>query len=89
MNKTEFVGAVAAAASITKDEAAKAVEAVLSTIATTVAAGGDVRLTGFGVFEKKTRVAHEGRNPGTGAAISIPAKSTVKFRAGKDLEARL
>lgn len=89
MNKSEFVGAVASALGGTKDEAAKAVDAVLGTIAATIGKGEAVKLTGFGIFERKVRKARIARNPATGASVEVPEKRTAKFRPGKDLEARL
>ena len=47
MNKLQLTDAVAAKAGITKKEAAAAVNAVLDVVAETLAAGGDVKITGL------------------------------------------
>jgi DNA-binding protein HU-beta len=44
-----------------------------------------VQWIGFGTFEVTERAAREGRNPATGAALSIAAKKVVKFKVGKGL----
>lgn len=44
-------------------------------------AGQKVQLHGFGVFERKMRAAHNGRNPQTGAPMKIAAKAYVSFKA--------
>ena len=83
MNKSEFVSAVAEKAELGKGDAAKAVDAVFDVIAATLASGGDVRLTGFGNFSVTHRAESKGRNPSTGAEITIPAANRPKFTAGK------
>jgi DNA-binding protein HU-beta len=83
MNKTELVEAVAAKTASTKAAAARAVEAVLDTIAETVAKGDSVAVIGFGTFESRKRAARTGKNPRTGAAIKIAAATVPAFRAGK------
>lgn len=85
MNKNELISAVADSASITKTDAAKAVDAVFDTISTSLSKGTEVRLTGFGTFTVSSRKATTGRNPRTGEAISIPASKLPKFRPGKTL----
>ena len=44
---------------------------------------GEFVLPGFGKLVKQKRKARKGRNPATGQAIKIPAKTVVKFRVGK------
>lgn len=86
MNKAELIDAVAAATGTQKSDAARAVEAVLSTISSTLSKGGAVSLVGFGNFTVKQRAARVGRNPKTGAEIQIPASKVPGFKAGKALK---
>jgi len=86
MNKNELVAAIAEAADLSKAKAAEALDAFTHVVAKTLAAGGEVRLVGFGTFEVVHRKATEGRNPRTGAAIKIPASRQPKFRSGKQLK---
>lgn len=86
MNKQELVGAVADAAGLAKNEAAKAVDAVFDAITGELKKGGDVRLVGFGTFSVTKRKASTGRNPRTGETMTIKASSQPKFKAGKGLK---
>lgn len=89
MNKQELINEVAERAGLAKKDAEKAVNAVLDTVADTLAQGDKVQLIGFGSFETKTREARTGRNPQTKEAIEIPATTVPVFKAGKALKDRV
>ena len=64
MNKAELVDSVASAANLSKADAGRAVDAVLSSISVLVIAGRQqVSIVGFGTFSVKHRAARAGRNP--------------------------
>jgi DNA-binding protein HU-beta len=86
MNKRDLIDAISDRLG-DKKSATEAVNAVLDTIQSAVAAGDKVAITGFGVFEKSERPARTARNPATGATIQVPASSVPKFRAGADFKA--
>ncbi len=86
MNKNDLVAAVAEVATLSKADAAKAVDAVLDVVGKTLKDGNEVRLVGFGTFSVAKRAASEGRNPRTGETIKIPASKRPKFSAGKALK---
>ena len=86
MNKIELIDAVASDAGLKKVEATKAVDAVFDGIIAATKKGEEVRIVGFGSFEVVHRKASKGRNPRTGAEISIAASKAVKFKAGKTLK---
>ncbi len=86
MNKNDLIASVADAAELSKADATKAVDAVLSSIAKSLKKGDEVRLVGFGTFSVSKRAATEGRNPRTGEKIKIPASKQPKFKAGKALK---
>ena len=86
MNKIELIAATAEKAGIPKKDAERVVNAALDTIVATLAAGDRVQLSGFGIFETKTREARVGRNPRTKQAIQIPATRTPAFKASKALK---
>lgn len=85
MNKGDLIGAVAESAGITKAQAGDAVNAVFSSIENALTSGDKAAFIGFGTFSTSHRAAREGRNPATGKTINIPAKTSVKFKAGKAL----
>jgi len=86
MNKAELIDAVAAAADLSKSDAAKAVEAVTGAISNTLSKGDQVAIVGFGTFAVKHRAARAGRNPKTGETIQIKASNVPAFKAGKALK---
>ena len=55
----------------------------------TVARGDRVELRGFGAFSVKERPARTGRNPRTGAPVSVDAKRVPFFKTGKELREQL
>lgn len=83
MNRTDLVNSVAQKASITKKDADAAVAAVLESITDALKEGDKVQLVGFGTFEVRERAAKQGRNPRTGATMTIPASKVPAFKAGK------
>lgn len=86
MNKTELIAIAAEKAGMTKKDAERLLNAALDTVAATLAAGEKVQLSGFGIFEAKTREARVGRNPRTKESIEIPATRTPVFKASKALK---
>ena len=86
MNKTELIDAVADEAEVSKAEAGRAVDAVISSITKALKKGDSVTLVGFGTFEVRSRAARQGRNPKTGETINIPAAKVPAFKAGKGLK---
>jgi len=89
MTKTELIAAMAAAASISRDQAKLALEAFTDGVAGALQKGQDVRLVGFGSFVVVDRKAGVARNPQTGEAISRPASRTARFRIGEGLKSTL
>jgi DNA-binding protein HU-beta len=85
MNKTEFIGAVAAKAGLSKVDAKKAVDAFIDTVASELKAGEKVAILGFGSFSVAEKAARKCVNPRTKAVIDIPARKSVKFKAGAEL----
>lgn len=86
MNKTQLIEAVAVKANIKKKDAEAAVNALTEVVADALKAGDKVQLVGFGTFGVKARAAREGRNPKTGAKITIAASKAPAFTAGKALK---
>lgn len=85
MNKTEFINAVAEKSGLSKVDAKKAVEAFVETVSSELKEGGKVALLGFGSFSVAGKAARKGVNPKTKQPIEIPARKSVKFKAGAEL----
>jgi DNA-binding protein HU-beta len=86
MNKAEFIEAVADTAELSKADAGRAVDAMISAITRTLKKGDSVTLVGFGTFDVRKRGARTGRNPRTGEEIKIKASLNPAFKAGKALK---
>ena len=87
MNKGEFVEALAERLDVSRAQAERSLAAVLDIIESELVAGNKVALTGFGAFEVSERGERTGRNPQTGASITIAASRVPKFSAGAALKA--
>ena len=87
MNKTELIAAAAAAAGVSKKDAAAVIEATLGAVTDTLKKGGKVQLIGFGTFETRARGARQGKNPRTGETVTIAACKAPAFKAGAALKA--
>ena len=85
MNKTELINQIAESANITKAAAGKVLTGMTDAISDSLQKGENVTLVNFGTFSTSKRSARTGRNPQTGKAIKIPAKTVAKFKAGKNL----
>ena len=85
MNKTEFINAVAEKSGLSKVDAKKAVAAFVETVSSELKEGGKVALLGFGSFSVAEKSARKGVNPKTKQPIEIPARKSVKFKAGAEL----
>lgn len=85
MNKTELINAVAEKAGLSKVQAKGAIDATINTIMEQLQQGDKVSLIGFGTFAVSEKTARKGVNPRTKEVIEIPARKSVKFKAGAEL----
>ncbi|MBF0540096.1 MAG: HU family DNA-binding protein [Nitrospirae bacterium] len=83
MNKSELIDKLSVEANITKTKASEVIESVINSIIDAAKKDDKVTLTGFGSFVVSKRKEREGRNPQTGAKITIPASSVPRFTPGK------
>ncbi len=81
LTKSQILAGVAEAAGITKKQADAAVEALVDMAYKNAKNGFTV--PGLGKIVLVHRKERQGRNPATGATITIPAKKVVKFRVAK------
>ncbi len=71
---------------VTKKLAGEVVDTIFDHIAEHLAKGEKVQIPGFGTFVVSARKARQGRNPQTGATMTIPASNSVRFKVGKNLK---
>ena len=87
MIKLDIIGEVVNRTGITKTKAEIAVETVFESMKKALAKGDRIELRGFGVFNVRPRKTGIGRNPRTGAEVTIPPGRAVRFKPGKQLQA--
>lgn len=86
MIKLDIINAVITRTGLSKAQAEEAVEAVFRRMKTALEQGDRIELRGFGVFTVRPRKTGIGRNPRTGAEVTIPPGKAVRFRPGKELQ---
>jgi DNA-binding protein HU-beta len=89
MNKADLINKISEDTGITKTEANAALDSFTDAVTKTLKSGGKVTLVGFGTFLLSKRKSRKGRNPQTGAEITIKARKVARFKAGKDLANKL
>jgi DNA-binding protein HU-beta len=89
MTKSELAEKVAEQNGLSASQARQVLETTIEVVSGELAAGGEVALAGFGKFSVSSRAARQGRNPSTGAPISIAASKAAKFSAASALKKRL
>jgi nucleoid DNA-binding protein len=86
LTKRNIVTRISGETGLTQEQVFEVVQKTLDYIAEALAKDDKVELRNFGVFEIKVRKARVGRNPKQpDADVTIPTRSMVKFRAGKEL----
>ena len=89
MNKAELINKIADDEGITKTQANASLDSFIEAVTKTLKGGGKVTLVGFGTFSVSKRAARNGRNPQTGEVIKIKARKVARFKAGKELSAKM
>lgn len=89
MTKEQLVAQIAEEANISKAAANAAIDSLTSIILNRANNGQETRLHGFGTFEARGRNARTGRNPQTGKAIEIAAKTVLAFKPSSTANDRL
>ena len=86
MTQAEVINYFAERLELKRPQAKELFDELASLATAEVKNNGEFNLPGFGKLVLAQRAAREGRNPATGETITIPAKTTLKFRLGKTLK---
>lgn len=91
MTKADLVEQVAEAIGpgITKKDCALVVDSFLNALKRAMATGENVEIRGFGTFKVRRRKSRMARNPRTGEAVAVPARSVPVFKPSKHLRTRV
>ena len=74
---------------LNKRESKDMVDAFFDLISDKLVNGEDVKISGFGNFQIRTKASRPGRNPRTGEAIAIQARRVVTFHASHKLKEQI
>jgi len=83
LTQTQIIAALAEKTNVAKKEAKQFLSAVADLAHKETKKNGEFTVPGLGKLVKQKRKARTGRNPATGEAIKIPAKTVLKFRIAK------
>lgn len=89
LTKAELADALFDELGLNKREAKDFVDSFFEIIREQLEGGDEVKLSGFGNFELRTKNQRPGRNPKTGEEIPISARRVVTFRPGQKLRLRV
>ncbi len=74
---------------LNKRESKDMIDAFFDLIGDRLVEGGDIKISGFGNFQIRTKAPRPGRNPRTGEAIPIQARRVVTFHASHKLKEQI
>jgi integration host factor subunit alpha len=74
---------------LNKRESKDMIDAFFDLISGRLVDGRDVKISGFGNFQIRTKAPRPGRNPRTGEAIPIKARRVVTFHASHKLKGQI
>ncbi len=87
MIKSELIDRISAQnPHLYRQDAEKIVNTIFSEISAAMVRGDRVELRGFGVFFTRFREGRTGRNPRTGALVSVERKAVPFFRSGREMK---
>lgn len=89
MNKLEIINALKNECMISKKEAAAIVDLFFEKMSEALARGDRVEIRGLCSFYVNEYKSYQGRNPKTGAAITVAPKKLPFFKCGQELKRRV
>ena len=86
MTKADLVDKIFEKIGLSKKEAQEIIEILFDTMKQTFVEGESVKISGFGTFNVRNKVARRGRNPKTGEELEISPRQVITFRASNQLK---
>jgi len=80
MTKSEIIDLLFEKTGLTKKECASAMESTIDIIKSELENGNDVKISGFGKWNVRSKKERNGRNLKTGEAVKISARKVVSFK---------
>ena len=89
MTKSDLIDVLCEAQKLPKGSAELLVHVIFDSMEAALRRGERIEIRGFGSFEIRNYRAYEGRNPRSGAAVSVKPKRLPFFKVGKELKERI
>ncbi len=86
MTKADLVEKISLMTAFTKKESSEIAERVFDVVKTTLEAGENIKIAGFGNFEVREKAARRGCNPQTGEVIEITPRKVLTFKPSQVLK---
>lgn len=83
ITKKDLIDRVSQRTALKRTEVREAIQCFLDEISSTLGEGDRIEFRDFGVFEVRERKERKAQNPRTLEPVMVPAKRTVKFKAGR------
>jgi integration host factor subunit beta len=87
LTKADLVQEVSRVLEVPLKDGEALVEQIISSMVRALHAGDNIEIRGFGSFRTRQRKARIGRNPKTGAQVSVPPKKVVFFKPSSEVRA--
>lgn len=89
MNKSDLIDVLAERQNLSTSVAERIMNEIFGYMAETLIADGRIEIRGFGSFENRVYGSYTGRNPKTGALLTVKPKKSPFFKCGKELKERI
>ena len=89
VTRKELAESVSEKLDISHRNAAEIVDTVFAALKNTMVTGGSIKLVQFGTFIIHDKAPRRGRNPQTGASMTITKRQMISFRPCRRLRERL
>lgn len=86
LTKHDIIDALYKEMGMNKKESAKIAESLFDIIKEELISGNDVMISGFGRWAVRSKKSRTGRNPQTGAPLTIEPKKIIKFKSSNILK---
>lgn len=89
LTRADLADAINRKVGLSRAESLSLVEAILDLMGGSLAAGSNVKISGFGTFLLRDKAQRVGRNPKTGVEVPITPRRVMTFRASQLLKDRV
>ena len=89
LTKTDIIEAIQKENGYSWNQSSEVIEILLETIKESLESVKDVKISGFGKFQKKTKKERRGRNPSTGEHLILSPRRVVTFKCSNKLKTRI